>query len=116
MEIRIFLTFSTALAQAQSQGSTQSIQPSPQELQEMSHRAAAVVRLLEELKRFGAEGEAAKESLSHSLAAAEEQSRPPKRPWEDMSRDENSTPAPDASYSEVCSCSRTGFHSIVEVC
>lgn len=91
------------------------IQPSPGELQEMAHRAATVVRLLEELKRFGPEGRAAKENLSQSLAAVEEQSRPPKRPWEDMSRDENGTPAPDASYSEVCSYSRTSLFSSLSV-
>ena len=57
----------------------------------MSHFAAQVLRLLEDLKRFTlAEEQAAREAVAPPPA---EETRPPKRPWEDMARDDQGAPA-----------------------
>ena len=77
------LTLSTAQSQAQ-------YQPPPEELRKMTQFASTVVRLLEELKRLTTpEGHAPQSSFP-------EDARPPKRPWEDLSREEV------ADQSEVC--------------
>ncbi|KAH9944836.1 hypothetical protein B0H21DRAFT_745466 [Amylocystis lapponica] len=69
-----------------------SMQPSYDELQDMTYHATTVVRLLEDLQ-------VAKENARVPLSNSEEQSRPPKRPWEDMSREEGTVqhdaPFPD---------------------
>lgn len=52
----------------------------------MTQRASTVVRLLEELKRLSIPDQVPKE-LPASNGASDEH-RPPKRPWEDSSRDE----------------------------
>ncbi|KAJ3474715.1 hypothetical protein NLI96_g12301 [Meripilus lineatus] len=62
------------------------VQPSPSEIHEMTQRASTVVRLLEELKRLSIPDQVPKE-LPASNGASDEH-RPPKRPWEDSSRDE----------------------------
>ena len=62
-------------------------QPGPQELRDMTHFATLVVRLLEDLRRLTVPDEK-REPLPPS--ALPEDSRPPKRPWEDMARDDPS--------------------------
>ncbi|KAI0783840.1 hypothetical protein BC629DRAFT_1678240 [Irpex lacteus] len=57
-------------------------QPPPDELRKMTQFASAVVRLLEELKRLTSPDNHAPQS------AYAEDARAPKRPWEDMSREE----------------------------
>ncbi len=90
------------------------IQPSPEELEEMSQRALRVVRLLEDLRRrngsesvqpnptatppisaagagntgTGATTDAGAAMDQDSPGGGGESSRPPKRPWEDTSQDE----------------------------
>jgi hypothetical protein len=60
------------------------VQPTAVELEEMNSRAVAVVRLLEEFRRMSIpEDERDKAEVSPSM----EDSRPPKRPWEDISQD-----------------------------
>ncbi|OBZ66141.1 hypothetical protein A0H81_13713 [Grifola frondosa] len=73
------------------------MQPSPPELEEMTYHAATVVRLLEDLRRMNASDDApAKDGLGMPLNGADDHSRPPKRPWEDLSREENgANPYPD---------------------
>ncbi|KAG6828618.1 hypothetical protein H0H92_007263 [Tricholoma furcatifolium] len=62
--------------------------PGPDELQEMSQRAAEVVRLLEELRRMGLpESERVKIDNAVTMTPPEDH-RPPKRPWEDMSQED----------------------------
>ena len=88
------------------------IQPSPEELEEMSQRALKVVRLLEDLRRrndsegvqpttpppisaagvgntaTGATTDAGAAMDQDSPDGGGESSRPPKRPWEDTAQDE----------------------------
>ena len=87
------------------------IQPSPEELEEMSQRALKVVRLLEDLRRkndsegvqpttppisVAGAGNTATGATTDAGAAMDqdspdgvgESSRPPKRPWEDTAQDE----------------------------
>ncbi|TBU33394.1 hypothetical protein BD311DRAFT_434084 [Dichomitus squalens] len=64
-------------------------QPAPQEIEEMNYHASTVMRLLEDLRRLeGGEDTSRKEGdYPASTNPAEEQVRPPKRPWEDMARE-----------------------------
>lgn len=78
------------LTTPEAQGQAQ-YQPSPEELRKMTHFATTVVRLLEELKRMTSpEGHAPQSSFS-------EDARAPKRPWEDIAREEDMP-----VQSEVC--------------
>ncbi|KAF9040994.1 hypothetical protein BDZ89DRAFT_331012 [Hymenopellis radicata] len=64
------------------------VQPSPTELADMMNRANRVVRLLEDLRRqVYPEGERARSSAS----SVRDDHRPPKRPWEDMSKENGIT-------------------------
>ncbi|KAG5647330.1 hypothetical protein DXG03_000398 [Asterophora parasitica] len=83
-----------------SQQSVPDVCPSPEELQEMSHRAVEVVRLLEEYRRFNLpESERVKMDNAAAITPPDDH-RPPKRPWEDMSQDENVTAAESSSFTE----------------
>ncbi|KAF9818835.1 hypothetical protein IEO21_02491 [Rhodonia placenta] len=82
------------------QASQPNIQPSPQEMQDMSWRANIVNRLIEDLRRTQ-DGGGSRDSVaapSNATSATDETPRPPKRPWEDMSRDE--APASNGNYPE----------------
>ncbi|THH13304.1 hypothetical protein EW146_g6895 [Bondarzewia mesenterica] len=81
-------------APVQLQSSLPHIQPSAAELAEMHHRAALVVRLVEDLRRQCLVESETSNEISNSAAALvapthppPEDHRPPKRPWEDMSSD-----------------------------
>jgi hypothetical protein len=69
----------------------------------MSHRAAEVARLLEEYRRLNLpESERVKLDSAAAITPPDDQDhRPPKRPWEDISQDENAGGAESGSYSEV---------------
>ncbi|OCH84918.1 hypothetical protein OBBRIDRAFT_821715 [Obba rivulosa] len=75
------------------------LQPPPPELAEMNWRAIEVARILEHLRRLSSPDQGQPKDSS-ATSAVEEHSRPPKRPWEEASRDEEGTPAPNA-YPEV---------------
>ncbi|EPQ52789.1 hypothetical protein GLOTRDRAFT_140412 [Gloeophyllum trabeum ATCC 11539] len=71
-------------------------EPDPSEVSEMAQRAAQVVRLVDTLRRimYGAEPPSPGAHAPHPHAPVHPgpppvQDRPPKRPWEDMARDEN---------------------------
>lgn len=67
----------------------------------MSWRANIVNRLIEDLRRTQ-DGGGSRDSVaapSNATSATDETPRPPKRPWEDMSRDE--APASNGNYPEV---------------
>ncbi|TFY57953.1 hypothetical protein EVJ58_g6710 [Rhodofomes roseus] len=85
---------------AQLQTSQPHAQPSPQEVAEMTWRANTVMRLLEEVRRLSLpEGAVPRESAPAPAAppsVPEDHTRPPKRPWEDMAREENDAPAPNS--------------------
>ncbi|KAH8101018.1 hypothetical protein BXZ70DRAFT_1007942 [Cristinia sonorae] len=66
------------------------IPPSPEELQDMSKRAALVVRLMEDLCRHSLPEDQLPKGLPLPNGAGDEH-RPPKRPWEDTV-DENEPP------------------------
>ncbi len=68
------------------------VQPPPSELQEMTQRASQVVRLLEELKRLSIPNDQIPKELSAPIGASDEH-RPPKRPWEDVSREDGGVPS-----------------------
>jgi len=70
------------------QASVSHVQPLPAEVTEMTHRAGQVVRLLEELRRMThPEVDRLKIDTSVGGLNSAEDHRPPKRPWEDLSRD-----------------------------
>ncbi|KAI0925648.1 hypothetical protein AcV5_008327 [Taiwanofungus camphoratus] len=73
---------------AQIQSTTPYVQPSPSELEEMTWHAQTVVRLLEDLRRLNVMDEVPKENVTLPLTVSEETTRPPKRIWEDISRDD----------------------------
>ncbi|KAM5537247.1 hypothetical protein V8D89_009180 [Ganoderma adspersum] len=76
------------------------MQPGQQEIEEMNFHASTVMRLLEDLRRIeGGEAIPRKEGDYPAAAGnpADEQVRPPKRPWEDMTRD-GEPPAPIVHY------------------
>ncbi|KAG6857391.1 hypothetical protein H0H87_004753 [Tephrocybe sp. NHM501043] len=84
---------------AQLQQSMPDVCPSPNEVAEMSHRAAEVVRLLEEYRRLNLpESERAK--MDVVAMTPPDDHRPPKRPWEDMSQEENSGLGDSTSFAE----------------
>ena len=59
----------------------------------MNRHAAAVVHLLEELRRIDTgEEPPRKEAYTAAANPADEHARPPKRPWEDMARDGEQPP------------------------
>lgn len=66
------------------------MQPSPDEVQDMSKRAALVVRLMDDLRRLSLPEDQMPKDLPIPNGAIEEH-RPPKRPWEDTV-DENTSP------------------------
>ena len=72
--------------------------PSPEELAEMSRRAAEVIRLLEEYRRVNIP-----ESKLDSAAAiiSADDHRPPKRPWEELSQEDDVAGNETASFAEV---------------
>ncbi|THG98247.1 hypothetical protein EW026_g3902 [Hermanssonia centrifuga] len=64
------------------------MQPHPDELRDMHYFAGVVVHLLDDLRRLSlSEEQGGREGLVQVPSADE--SRPPKRPWEDMSRDDD---------------------------
>ncbi|EKM58548.1 uncharacterized protein PHACADRAFT_252970 [Phanerochaete carnosa HHB-10118-sp] len=80
------LTFATKYGQAAPAGA----QPGPQELRDMTHFATLVVRLLEDLRRNTLPDEKREPLPPPPLppSALPEDARPPKRPWEDLARDD----------------------------
>ncbi|KZT67449.1 hypothetical protein DAEQUDRAFT_392400 [Daedalea quercina L-15889] len=80
-------------------------QPSPQEVADMTWRANTVMRLLEDVRRLSLpEGSVPRDNAPAAAAppaVPEDHTRPPKRPWEDMAREENGTPAPSNSYPDA---------------
>ena len=90
---------------AQLQATHPNAQPSPQEVADMTWRADTVMRLLEDVRRLSLpEGTVPRENppASSVPSAPEDHARPPKRPWEDMAREE--PPAPAASTYPDVSC------------
>lgn len=76
-------------------------QPPQDELAEMSQRAITVVRLLEEYRRMNLpEAERAK-LLNDPGRVSPDDSRPPKRPWEDMSQDGVTPLAESSGFPDV---------------
>ncbi len=74
------------------------MQPHPDELRDMHYFAGVVVHLLDDLRRLSlSEEQGGREGLVQVPSADE--SRPPKRPWEDMSRDDD--PAAAANQLDV---------------
>ncbi|KAG6865786.1 hypothetical protein C0991_011778 [Blastosporella zonata] len=73
--------------------------PSPEELAEMSQRATEVVRLLEEYRRLNLP-ESERIKMNDVAMSPPDDHRPPKRPWEDMSQDENPALAESTSFAE----------------
>lgn len=66
----------------------------------MNSRASTVMRLLDDLRRLDAgEDINRKENVNGTATPAEEHTRPPKRPWEDMARDGEAPSS--ASYADV---------------
>ena len=64
----------------------------------MNHHASTVVHLLEELRRLDSgEDVSRKEAYPAPANPADEHTRPPKRPWEDMAR-EGDPPPPANGY------------------
>ncbi|CAA7267053.1 unnamed protein product [Cyclocybe aegerita] len=94
---------------AQLQGTMPGVQPSAPELEEMSQRAVAVVRLLEELRRMqlpegdrGAPvGAGAVPGGGDTMQQSPDDHRPPKRPWEDISQDEGGAGTQAGGVTEV---------------
>ncbi|KAI0707253.1 hypothetical protein C8Q76DRAFT_148036 [Earliella scabrosa] len=74
------------------------VAPPPPEIEEMNHHASTVVHLLEELRRLDSgEDVSRKEAYPAPANPADEHTRPPKRPWEDMAR-EGDPPPPANGY------------------
>lgn len=82
---------------AQAQGTPQ---PSQTELTEMSQRALTVVRLLDEYRR-SILPESERSKVNDVAHTSPEDSRPPKRPWEEMSQEGVNGTEP-AAFVEVC--------------
>lgn len=83
----------------------------------MTWRADTVMRLLEDVRRLSLpEGAVPRENQPASSApnVPEDNARPPKRPWEDMSHEEPAAPAPSASYPDV-SCPSLAVPSVADV-
>ena len=84
-------------------------QPAPQEIEEMNYHASTVMHLLEDLRRLEGGEEVSRKEGDYPASAnpADEQARPPKRPWEDMAR-EGEPPSAivhyDVSVVPPCSC------------
>jgi len=75
--------------------------PPPDELAEMSRRAAEVVRLLEEYRRLNLpESERARLGSAAPITPADDH-RPPKRPWEELSQEDDVAGNETASFPEV---------------
>ncbi|THH31523.1 hypothetical protein EUX98_g2667 [Antrodiella citrinella] len=75
------------------------LQPSPEELQDTSRRAALVVRLMDELRRLSSPEDQLPKDLP-VLNGADEH-RPPKRPWEDtVDEDPMTTSGNRGEYSD----------------
>ncbi|KAG6900832.1 hypothetical protein C0993_000151 [Termitomyces sp. T159_Od127] len=93
--------FDFASRYAQIQQSMPEVSPPPEEIQEMSHLAVEVVRLLEEYRRLNLpESERVKMDNTMAMTPPDDH-RPPKRPWEDMSQqDENSSLVESATFAE----------------
>ncbi|TFK74151.1 hypothetical protein BDN72DRAFT_886516 [Pluteus cervinus] len=72
---------------AQLQAGLPNVQPSPQEMAEMTQRANHVVRLLEEFRRLYAPESDVVTKIDAPTPMITDDHRPPKRPWEDMSHD-----------------------------
>lgn len=83
-------------------------QPSQHELEEMSQRAQTVVRLLEDLNRmYLPDAEQNRDTgvpttVGAPMQVSPEDPRPPKRPWEDISQDDNTAPVSANTSFEVC--------------
>ncbi|KAF9522317.1 hypothetical protein CPB83DRAFT_899754 [Crepidotus variabilis] len=72
-------------------------QPPVAELEEMSRRALTVVRLLQEFRQITLPGDVpVPQAQTVSSQNTPEESRPPKRPWEDVSQEEGAS-GPDPS-------------------
>ncbi|KAI5998774.1 hypothetical protein EDD15DRAFT_2363639 [Pisolithus albus] len=85
---------------AHMQTSSPHVQPTPQELEEMSRRASEVIRLLESLKSSSSTITSSTptsttltggECAGPSSASMDADTRPPKRPWEEMQTQQQAT-------------------------
>lgn len=76
-------------------------QPTIAELEEMSRRAMAVVRLLSELRQSDSQDDNESITIQPSAQNTPEESRPPKRPWEDVSQDDGATGSEVNGFQDV---------------
>jgi hypothetical protein len=83
---------------AQLQASLPRVQPTAEELLEMNRRAAEVVRLLEEYRRLTQPEFERRPTEANDASRSVEGNRPPKRPWEDIAKDD---PADEGPHGEV---------------
>lgn len=92
------------LTKAQVPANIPQMQPSPTELADMAQRANEVVRLLEELRLMylppTERGVKIDTGNVDNVTSADDH-RPPKRPWEDMTKDGPSG-STEATFHEVC--------------
>jgi hypothetical protein len=77
---------------AQLQASRGDIKPSKDEIAEMTKRAAKVAQLLRDLKKIVNPNAASSGDEKGAASAASDEYRAPKRPWEEISKDQSESP------------------------
>lgn len=73
---------------AQLQASRGDIKPSKEEIADMTNRAARVAQLLRDLKKIVNPNAASSGDEKGAVSATSDEYRAPKRPWEEISRDQ----------------------------
>jgi hypothetical protein len=91
---------------AQLQASQGDIKPSKEEIADMTKRAARVAQLLRDLKKIVNPNAPSSGDEKGAVSAASDEYRPPKRPWEEISKDQS-----EASHTPTVS---SNIHSIVK--
>ena len=91
---------------AQLQASRGDIKPSKEEIADMTKRAARVAQLLRDLKKIVNPNSASSGDEKGVMSATSDEYRAPKRPWEEISKDQ-----PESSHTPTVS---SVIHSVVK--
>jgi hypothetical protein len=97
----VLLTGSPPWLAVQLQASLPRVQPAAEELLEMNRRAVEVVRLLEEYRCLTHPESERKPTEVNEASRSAEGNRPPKRPWEDMAKDEAADEGPQGEVRNI---------------
>jgi len=105
LNCKVLYDFASKYAQLQT--SRGDVKPSKEEIADMTKRAARVAQLLRDLKKIVNPNAASSGDEKGTVSATSDEYRAPKRPWEEISKDQ-----PEASHTSTVS---SVIHSVMKL-